>query len=275
MFKFFKDKPPEPVKPDKPKEQPTSVNSHPESKGQENKTFSQEVIQEYLGLASLEDLHDLKNRIEKVQGHIRIVVHPFFSRGREYSPGKEGHEDAYANAQRVIDTVLKRDHSSPVFLFEDADRATFPVLPEGVPRTSLITLPTYAEIGIPMVEGIGADHPTWRKGFMTYVYNKSQQNPQEAAYIFDRILAKSFDYLSEIFKYLGVKSVTTSGMYLGVDTNNEVSLTGCLGDFITELRKRNFVVDISPKFGAYNGDSKETLTELRNAGIEIKQTGKK
>lgn len=243
----------------------------------EKDSLSEEQIQKYLGLPRLSDVHDLQRRIERVQGHVRMVVHPFFSKDRKYSVGKGGHEEAYANARKVIDLVLKKDNSSPVFLFEDGERTSFHPLPEGSPTTSLITLPTYAEIGIPHVEGIGVTHPQWREQFMTYVHGKSEENPQEAKDIFNRILDKSFDHLAKVFQFLGVKSLTASGMYLGLKTDAEgqASLEGCLGEFITELRKRNFAVDISQNIGSYSGDSKETLTELRNAGIEIKQTGKR
>jgi hypothetical protein len=128
----------------------------------------------------------LKERIVSNRGHVRMMMHPFFSRYMDFA-GQEKLESSYAHSIKSMVNAVRNPNSSPVFIFESQNK--------------LVEVSSYIEEKVKDLKSSVFIIPTY----------KSRPYVSVATYIPDYSLTsyflsdKSEQYVIQMFKSLGIK----------------------------------------------------------------------
>ncbi|MES2023228.1 MAG: hypothetical protein V4439_00945 [Patescibacteria group bacterium] len=223
---------------------------NPEFKLANEKSFqSQEKHEKFLSFFNLNEyeLAELKERITKAKGTIRMFVHPFFDSLEPFSPlttPKNTFLGPGAIFTRLIN--LSDDKTPPQFILEEHGSTKLEKMTKGIVNQKLYIIDTQPSSGVlhpdeALPSEISKLCPKF-EGNRYYSNDKDyklQYNKEQKIYE-----QKVFDFLAEKLKSLGVEKVLIGGMYLWIhdfrreslDINSDF-LDGCLFSPIKNLSK--------------------------------------
>lgn len=212
---------------------------------QEKLVSSQEKHKELLSFFNLneQEIVELKERITKAKGTIRMFVHPLYESWEDYRGLREyGPEEGFRRIAR-----LSEDQTPPIFILEEhGDRSQHKL-------DKMINAANQKLYIVETLPGEGTLYPdeSFPKDIVKYYTKYDSQNyeidKQRAAEtkIYEQ---KVFDFFAEKLKDLGVENVLIGGMYLWFHDSfmntldpeyNEISsgVTGCMAYPIKSLSK--------------------------------------
>ncbi len=196
-------------------------------------------IMEVLGFKKTEELQKLRQRIANLNGHIRMTVHPFYSR---FTRNERDHDKRVMNHFfRSVYSAIKNKNSAPLFVFEgesDLLKTQQLISSVGNGDGSVFLLPT-------------DDGNGWPKFKDTH--SREEDHKKSIAF----------------FNSLGVKSITVSGMYLF--SGPIFPLEGCVGRLVHPLIQNGFSVDFSNAI-SYS-DYPISLADIRNKRTRLSDYG--
>lgn len=214
------------------------------------------------------ELNFLSKRIKEVKGHIRVIMHP-------YALGVEFNTFVSRTLGQHMATVSRPESSgviAPTFIFvEDYLLTMYKETLEkvaGVDLTKLgiILIPTFLDQGRPSDDFLKIGDEFEKKYYgKTLKFNGPIRKKEEQDMI------KSFYFLINVFRIIGVKSVTASGGFIGGMPLHEAEMDRCLGSLVEFLRKGDIKVDISKHVKYKDGLSRDVL---RDTGVPLKETNK-
>lgn len=191
----------------------------------------------------------LKERIASNRGHVRMMMHPFFTNYNRFSDQAK-FRSSYDHTLLALKNATHQSSSSPVFLFEA----------EGVLEN--VRKMVSEEVGD--VEGSILYIPTQTDS--SYV-SAIRHIPNMNEYNYSSFVLTNSDeeYVVEMFKMLGVRSATVSGMWLDQ----------CLTKFMTFYRSF-LLVDHSKNCLVYDRSMEDSNIAFQRKIRKVlkKQTGK-
>jgi hypothetical protein len=190
-------------------------------------------------------LGDIKRKIKNANGHIAIMVHPYYSDNKiEWA---DIHREMYPDYSRVMEKLSKQN-TAQLFLFE---------YERDVPRFYQLANTHSQNIDFSQLPIIGT-----RKGGSQPIF--AGQGP-------GTIDSGNYEKIARIFKSLGVKSITGYGTYVNDFFG---TLGGCLGDLIKKMGEFGFAYNLSRISGDVTSVGSKNLILLKKKGLITKTTGK-
>lgn len=201
----------------------------------------------HLGIEFPENLSALKLRIRNLNGHVRVAVHPLFLHQ------KKGHEipsdePMLNHFYRSVVSAGNNPSSAPLFVFEgesEYDKTKKIISTIAKSGMSVFILPTYDEDGWPIFKGT-------------------------------KYKSEDYEKMISLFRSLGVKSLTFSGMFLYPYGNGQIG--GCVGAIAERFVDSGFSVDFSNKvsYSSFPMSDSQRVAARRKLieGGFGKQTGK-
>jgi hypothetical protein len=226
--------------------EPMSNNEEPHAEHRDTRTREQQPDTLLLKNLTEDEVGTLRVRIERLKGHVRLIVHPLYFETNT----KEDYRNELRHFEKSIRNTYGEVLSAPLFIFEGVTdlQATRKRIADSL-ETSEESLAMHGIVLVPTNDDEGIPHET--------AFSGDIQNYE---------IESRWDALSKAFRQLGITSMTASGMYIQYN-QKDAALDLCLGSVVQALRERGFHVDISSAIV----NNKESL---KVNGIEIKQTKK-